>query len=623
MPVPSQVRESRELRHRVLAVLVVAGFAGVAVGLARLQIVGHDEYLRYSKENHVRLEVLRAPRGTIFDRNGDVLADSSPSFSVVFRPIPAESLRQAEHLVTPAWIARVANVVGLDTAEVRRRVNEADGRGQNAVLRRNAPFAIRAAVEESRDELPSVDVEVAPLRRYAYGTLAAHLLGYAGEINEGEVDSLASAGYRPGDLIGRSGIERSYEYVLRGEDGAEYVVVNAAGQRVATLESYQPTPPVAGHDLVLTVDLKTQRALEDAMADVPRGAAVAIDPRDGGILAMVSRPAFDPNEFSIGISHERWHELTEGGADPLLNRATQGVYPPGSTFKVVSVLSALRNDLAGAETRFAPCVGHFVFGGRALACWKHQGHGSLNLIAALQNSCDVYFYQLGLHLGLGPLEETARGLGLGERTGIDLPQERKGLVPNAAWYDRRWGSGHWRKGLLLNLSIGQGELLVTPLQLALMMAETATDGQALRPHIVQRVRGIPDFRANRPSSPRLTASRRDWETLHTALELAVESGTGTAARVPGVRVAGKTGTAQNPHGKDHALFACYAPADDPTIAIAIVVENSGHGGSIAAPRAGRVLNILFVPDSLRAGAVHRPAPPETTRVDTTGAGDED
>jgi penicillin-binding protein 2 len=622
MQLSPQVRRAREQRHLVLAGLVLVGFGMVALGLVWLQIAKNDYYVNLSKVNHVRLEVLRAPRGAIYDRNGRLLADSAPSFSVVFRPIPAESLKQADRMLNRAWIARVAGLVELDTAEVRRRVNEADARGQVAVLRHNAPFPMRAAVEESRDELPSIDVTMEPLRRYAFGTLAAHLLGYAGEVNDREVDSLATAGYRPGDLIGRTGIERSYEDVLRGKDGRENVVVNAAGQRVSTLQGDKPDPPTAGHSLVLTLDLPTQLALEDVMSDVDRGAAVAIDPRDGGILAMVSRPAFDPNEFSVGISHARWQELMGAGADPLLNRATQGVYPPGSTFKVVSMLAALRTGVANPETHMAStCVGHYVFGGRSFACWKHEGHGSLDLVSALQHSCDVYFYQLGLRLGLAPLDETARGFGFGDRTGIDLPQERKGLIPNAAWYDRRWGAGRWRKGLLLNLAIGQGELLVTPLQLALMMAEAASDGRPLRPHIVREVRGVPDFRADRPARPRLTASPADWDALHTALELVVDSGTGTAARVRGVRVAGKTGTAQNPHGRDHALFACYAPADAPRIAIAIVIENSGHGGSIAAPRAGRVLNTLLLPDSLRAGG--RAAPIDTTKVDTTGAADAD
>ena len=465
------------------------------------------------------------------------------------------------------------------------------------------PFAVRAAIEELRGELPGLEVHIEPLRRYAHGTVAAHLLGYAGEINEKELEKRTVDGYRSGDLIGRSGVEHGYEDLLRGQDGAEFVVVNAMGKRVTTLSEGPPRLPVAGHDLTLTIDLKVQNAMEEAMAGVERGAAVAIDPRDGSILGLVSRPAFDPNEFSVGLSARRWKELSEGGQNPLLNRAIQGTYPPGSTFKIVSMLSALRNHVATPTTRFAPCVGRYSFGGRSFGCWKRTGHGSLDFIGALEHSCDVYFYQVGPKLGLGPLEASAREFGLGGRTGIDLPQEKKGLIPGQAWYDERWGAGNWRKGVMLNLAIGQGELLTTPLQLALMAAETGMSGKALRPHVVRQIKGVPEFAPGRPERERITASPEEWRAVREALERVVVSGTGTAARVPGVRVAGKTGTAQNPHGDDHALFVCYAPVDDPRIALAFVIENSGHGGSVAAPKAGRVLARVLLADSVYA-ALH-------------------
>lgn len=612
----SQARRFREDRARVLILAVLAGFGLVALGLVRLQVAEHQKYLELSNENHVRLEVLRAPRGAIYDRNGHLLVDSAPSFSVVFRPFPVESVSLSRRVLNAAWMERVADLVGSDTTEVRRQVKVAGARGQVAVLRRNAPFEVRAAVEETREEVPGIEVLVEPLRHYAHGTLAAHLLGYAGEINDTEIDSLTTQGYRTGDLIGRTGVERSYEEVLRGEDGAEFVVVNAGGQRVSTLSEGPPRLPVPGHDIVLTLDLTVQQALEEAMEGVERGAAVAIDPRDGGILAMVSRPAFDPNEFSMGISFERWREMMGSGANPLLDRAIQGVYPPGSTFKPVSMLAALNAGIVRPETRLAPCYGHYAFGGRTFMCWKHEGHGSLDFIEALQNSCDIYFYQIGPRLGLDRLESMARSLGLGERTGIDLPQEKKGLVPSRAWYDRRWGAGKMRPGLMLNLIIGQGELLTTPLQLAQMIAQVARDGQPVQPHVVKEVRGIGAYASTRPPRPRTQAGPEVWQAVRTALERVVESGTATAAKVPGVAVAGKTGTAQNPHGRDHALFVCYAPADHPTIAMAIVVENGGHGGSTCAPMAAHVLRAMFLPDSLRPKVMPPPAVrPETPDAD--------
>ena len=597
------LRERRHQRYRLFVALTLTGFGLTVLGLLRLQVVDGQKYAGLAKENRVRPEVLRAPRGTIYDRHGELLADSAPSFGIVFRPFPTESTQRVLETMSPAWLVRVGAMVELDSAEVRRRVNFANLTGQSALLKRDAPFAMLAGVEETRSELPGIEVQVEPLRHYPYGTLAAHLLGYAGEISGPELDTLAAAGYRPGDLIGRTGVERSYEDILRGQDGVEYVVVNARGRRVSTLKESGARAPVPGQDLVLTLDLKVQRALEEAMADVPRGAAVVLDPRDGGILGLVSRPAFDPNEFSHGLSRTRWKELSEGGANPLLDRAIQGVYPPGSTFKIVTMTAALAHGVARADTRLAPCSGGMNFGGRWFACWDHRGHGSLDLVEALQHSCDVYFYQLGLKLGLSGLEETAKAMGLGARTGVDLPQEARGLIPSTAYYDRRWGRGRWRSGLLLNLAIGQGELLLTPLQLALVVAEAASDGRPLRPHVVERIGGARAFRPARPTQPGLPSEPAVWDPVHQAMELVVAAGTGGAARVPGVRVAGKTGTAQNPHGQDHALFVCYAPVDSPRVAVAIVVENAGHGGSIAAPRAGTMLKRLFLPDSLQRPVV--------------------
>jgi penicillin-binding protein 2 len=577
--------------------MVVLGFALVVVGLIHLQVGQHQTYLELSKENRVRLEVLRAPRGAIYDRHGALLADSAPSFTIVFRPFPAESLSRKGLSEDPRWIATVSTILEMDEKQVARLIHEANASGQSASLRRNAPFAVRAAVEEERDELPGIEVQVEPLRRYPHGIMAAHLLGYAGEINDVEVDSLTERGYRAGDLIGRSGIERTCEDLLRGEDGAQFVVVNAAGKRVAMLTEGPPKQPTPGHSIVLTLDLDVQRALEESMAKVERGAAVALDPRDGGILGLVSRPAFDPNEFSVGLTGARWRELSSGGSNPLLDRAIQGVYPPGSTFKIVSMLAALQSGIADADTRLAPCGGHYVYGGRSFGCWKKTGHGSLDFIEAIQNSCDVYFYQIGLKLGLDRLEQTARGFGLGDRTGVDLPQEKRGLIPSGKWYDQHWGVGRWRKGLLLNLAIGQGELLVTPIQLAMLLGEVAMNGRPLRPHILADVRGVSNFHPPRPDRPAVIATDEAWDTLHQGLEKVVEAGTGTAARVKNVRIAGKTGTAQNPHGKDHALFACYAPVENPSVVLAFVIENSGHGGSIAAPMAGQVLARLFLPDT--------------------------
>ncbi len=615
---PGPPRRIRDERFALLAGVVLVAFATVLLGLLRLQVVQHDELSRLAEQNRIRLDVMRAPRGAIRDRFGRLMADNQPSFDVVFRPMPAESLTRVRTAVHSDWLQRVSALVQDDTLAIRRKVEEANRTGQTATLRRNVPYAVMTAVEELRPELPGVDVVVAPIRRYPEGTLGAQLLGYAGEINDRELEQRQDTGYRMGDLIGKTGVERRYEDVLRGQDGAEFVVVNAMGKRVSTLREGPPRLPVPGHDITLTIDLDVQRALEEGMADVARGAAVALDPRDGSVLAMVSRPAFDPNEFSRGISFARWQELTAGGGNPLLNRAIQSAYPPGSTFKVVMMVAGLRYGIVRPDSHEpVSCTGGYTFGGRRFACWDKHGHGSIDLVTALQFSCDVYFYQLGLHVGLDKMQATANALGLGERTGIDLPAETRGLVPSSGYYDRHFKTGHWPRGVLLNLGIGQGELLTSPLQLALMTSIVANDGRAVRPHVVKSIAGVPEYHVDKPLEPGLVAPADLWDAVHLAMRRVVEAGTAHSAIIPGLPVAGKTGTAQNPHGQDHAVFVCYAPADHPTIAMAIVAENSGHGGTICAPIAAKVFRRVLLGDSL---ATARPAHArrDSTAADTTG-----
>ena len=613
---PGPPRRIRDERFGLLAIFVLAGFALVVLGLLQLQVVEHDALSRLSQQNRIRLDVLRAPRGTIRDRSGRLLADNQPAFNIIFRPMPAESVSRARALISSDWLARVAALLVTDTLDVKKRVQDANRTGQSAMLRRNAPYAVMAAVEETRSDLPGIDVQVAPIRRYPEGSLAAQLLGYAGEVNDRELTDRAEQGYHAGDLIGKTGVERRYEELLRGVDGAEFVVVNAMGKRVSTLSEGPPRPPTPGRDITLTIDLDIQRAMEEAMTNVQHGAAVVLDPRDGSVLGMVSKPNFDPNEFSQGISFARWKELLAGAGDPLLNRAIQSAYPPGSTFKIVTTLAGLHYGVVRAQTHEpTTCLGAFYFGGRRFGCWKRDGHGSLDLIDALAKSCDVYFYQLGLSLGLDRMQAIGQALGLGERTGIDLPAERRGLIPNQAFYDKTFGVGRSPRGVLLNIGIGQGELLCTPLQLATMTSVAANGGHAIRPHVVMSVVGDREFKIEKPTSAGLVTDGANWAALREGMEKVVTDGTAAAVRIPGLPVGGKTGTAQNPHGNDHALFVCYAPADNPTFAMAIVAENAGHGGVVSAPIAALVLRRTFLRDSTATAPIVR------TIVDTTEVGD--
>ena len=592
----SERPEPRSVRFQRVLILLIAGMVMLVAGAARLQLLQHDKYKDLAERNWLRLEIRRAPRGRIFDTSGVLLADNAPAFSVVFQPSPVGSSRPDS--MAGDHRALLGSILGLPDSVIKSVIKESSRTGIPQPFRRDVPENVLAAMDEHLSELPGVDILPEPRRAYPESTRAAHVMGYAGEISQTELDSLEDGGYRSGDLIGRAGLEASYERELRGEDGRKILVVNAAGRRVRLFEEEKPILPVPGHDLVLTLDVKLQRALELAMLNVKLGSAVAIDPRSGGVLALVSRPSFDPNEFARGLSRARWNELVNDPSHPLLDRAIQAAYPPGSTFKVVTSLAGLAEGAFSPDTHFpASCFGGYTYGGRFYKCWDHKGHGSLSLIEALAHSCDVYYYQAGLRIGLKNLTEWARRLHLGERSGIDLPQERSGLVPTLEWFDKvgRKPTG----GAVLNIAIGQGELLLTPVQLAMLAATVASRGHVPHPHLVKEIRdpqtGV--VRHVEPTDKRAVDVRsQDWDVVMAAMEKVVAAGTAARARVPGVRVAGKTGTAQNPHGNDHALFIAFAPVDAPRIALAIVVENGGHGSDAAAPVAGYALQQYLAPD---------------------------
>jgi penicillin-binding protein 2 len=582
------------VRFRRAAVAVVAGVGLLLVGVGRLQLVEHERLGDLAERNWIRLDILRAPRGRIFDRTGRLLADNRPAYHLVFVPPPLGSPLPD---TLPAEVTRrLSRRFGVPDSVQRAATREAVAHGLPVPLAEDLPLEAVAVFEEERALYPGVEVRLEPRRAYPEGTLASHLLGYAGEITSSELAHPERVSYRPGDLIGRAGLERSYETTLRGRDGSEAVVVNASGRRVRAFDREKPDYPVPGRDLLLTLDLPTQRALEEAMARVDAGAAVAIDPRDGGVLALVSRPSFDPNEFAAGLSAERWAEIASDRSYPLLNRAVQSAYPPGSTFKVVVSLAALTDQAVALDELVSTCTGGLQHGRRYFRCWLASGHGSLSLVPALAHSCDVYFYLTGLRMGLESLGGWARRAGFGGLTGIDLPSERSGLFPTPAWFDERYGAGRWNNSVVLNLSIGQGEVLATPIQLARLAAVVGTHGLLPEPHVVRAVR---DPATGQESSParhrgeRLRLPEASWAAVERAMEEVVRAGTGGRARIEGVRVAGKTGTSQNPHGEDHALFIAVAPVGEPRIAIAVVAENSGHGGSVAAPIAARALSTFF------------------------------
>ena len=567
-----------------VAVLVLFGILGVR--LFDLQVVRSETYRRLSEENRIRVVPVDAPRGHILDRHGEVLVCNRPSYVVSIVPF---KLRQMDQT-----IRALGEIVDVDPDAIIERVSKSRYRRYEPVkIKRDIDFKTLAIIQEHKLDLPGVIYQVEPRREYLQGPLAAHLLGAVGEISSQELAARVGYGYRQGSLVGKWGLEKQYEPFLRGVDGVQYVEVTALGREIGPLPDRHPVEAKSGSDLILTIDLALQRTAEEVLSDTIAGAVVALDPSSGEVLAMASRPAFDPNLFATVVPESLWRCLNEDPGRPLLNRAVQGTYPPGSILKVITAAAGLEEGIISQHTRFAPCTGAFKYGERWFGCWQPHGHGSLDMVGAMAQSCDVYFYQLGLKLGLERWSKFAAACGLGYPLGLDLPNEAEGLIPSEEFYNRRYGRGKWSTGVLLNLSIGQGEILVTPLQMACLMATLANGGTIYRPHLVKEIRSAAGKEA--PQNPevlgRLPLSASNLKSILKSLRAVVRHphGTGSLAAVDGAAVAGKTGTAQNPHGEDHAWFGGFAPADSPRIAIVVLVEQGGHGGSTAAPLAGKIM----------------------------------
>lgn len=602
-------KEARAGRARELSVLAILVLLILLAKLVSLQLVRGAEMRKDSQENRTRVDVLRGERGRILDRNGEILADNYPSHRLTFDSRDLQFRDRPDRV--QATLGEIGGALDRDPGELSRLVVRARKRSPRpAVLSRTLTFAQVSELEERLDRLAGLQVEVVSVRRYPGGELACHLLGHLGEVSESELTP--DGVYKAGDQVGRMGIERQYEPILRGGHGEAYVQVDALGRRTDYFPELSSQPAEPGHDIRLTIDAHLQAAAEAALEAIPlppgaggeegghpAGAIVAIDPRNGEVLALASRPAFDPNRFVGGLTPEEWDALA-APSRPLLNRATQSTYPPGSTFKAVIALAGLEAGVVRQGQKFLPCTGSYWCGDRAFRCWKRGGHGRLDLLEALTQSCDIFFYQIGQALQIEGIGRYGERFRVGEATGIDLPEERAGLVPTPEWYRERYGPGGIGAGAALNLAIGQGEVLLSPIELARFYATIGNGGRLVRPHLLLEVLGpdgeiLRDTRQENWEVGRLPVKDENLALVQEGLERVVmhERGTGKRARVGEIRIAGKTGTAENPHGQDHALFACYAPAEDPRIAIAVIAEQSGHGGVAAAPAAQRVLEAFF------------------------------
>jgi penicillin-binding protein 2 len=584
--------------YKYLVVFVCLAFFLIFVRLWSLQVIKGSELRRLSENNCIRLRENPADRGMLLDRKGRILAHNRPSFEVYLIP---EDLK-----ANPEVVIEVGNLLKIPPEEIQERMNAQKRRAPFKPVRIKSDINWNelANLESNRVHLPGLLVDVRPRRAYDYGDLASHLIGYLGEVDENELKQAKETPYRMGALIGKYGVEYRWENDLRGTDGGRQIEVDALGREIKPLGIVEPFP---GSNLFLTIDLDLQETAEEAYQD-KNGALVAMDPKTGRILAMVSKPSFEPDIFARNILPDEWKALVENPHHPLQNKGIQGQYPAGSTFKIVTAIAGLESGMITPDTQFI-CKGAFPYGNRDFRCWKEGGHGAISLHRAIVESCDIYFYQVGLKVGVDLIAHYANEFNLGRVTGISLPHEKPGTVPSSSWKKKRFGVP-WYSGETLSFSVGQGYLNATPLQLLMLISGVATGGKQYLPQVVERVENI--YGKKLKEYPpvelrRANVSEKTLQIVQEALRGAVNDphGTGWTCALKEVKVAGKTGTAQvvrlpdnfkkgdmnrmPQKFRDHAWFVAYAPFEDPKIAIAVLVEHGGFGASAAAPIAKKVI----------------------------------
>lgn len=565
-----------------------------------LQIVNYEELQERSIRNRTRVLSLEAPRGPIYDRNGVLLVDNRPSFQITAMRQDVED--------RSLLFERLTDILNVDSDELEERWKKGKGFPiyRPVTLASDVSRETMEKIQEHGVDLPGVLTEVRPIRDYLDQGSTAHLVGYLGEITEKELADKDFGQYRAGDFIGKTALERSYETYLHGTKGKRLVEVDVKGKLMRQLQMEAPIP---GSKVYLTIDSQLQQATDEALGD-QSGAAVALDVNTGEVLAIASRPTFNPDLFAKGIASKEWQELVQNKRYPLQNKAISGQYPPGSTFKMIVALAALREGIIGTK-RTVDCKGDFFIGDARYRCWKKAGHGPTDLKKALRESCDVWFYQIGLELGIDKLSQAAKEFGLGSVVGYPLPGERSGVIPSQEWKRERYNKP-WYAGETVIASIGQGFVLATPLQLAVMTAALANQGTVLKPQAIKR---IEDWEGNILMQPetevvrKIEYSKKDWDAIRDGMIAVVNSprGSGRGALLENVLVAGKTGTSQVVRRKSdeeeeeskngeipyrfrpHALFVAFAPAKKPEIAVAVVIEHGQSGGRAAGPVAKAII----------------------------------
>ncbi|MBI2149538.1 MAG: penicillin-binding protein 2 [Acidobacteria bacterium] len=580
-------------RSSFIGYAVVVALIILAAGFWNAQVVQSTYYAQRAEQNRIREIPLVAPRGRIYDRYHRIMADNRPSYNIILiREDSPHTNEQTAAILSPGIDIPVQDL--LDRIDRKRR----EPKFQPIVLKEDVSVADIAFVKAHRYELPEIRVEIQPRRRYIENEIAAHAMGYVGEVTETQLALPEFANSRSGDQVGQTGLEREYNYVLTGKDGFKRVIVNSFGREMGQLEE---EPYVAGNDLFTTIDLDLQRAAEETIGD-RAGAVVAMDPRTGEILAMVSKPSFDPNLFATRISSAEWSSLNSDPRKPLHNRVIQSRFSPGSVFKVFMAAAGLEAETLN-PLRSIYCPGHATFYGHTFACDKKEGHGALALHHAIVNSCNVFFYNVGKELGIERISQYATMMGLGRKTGIDLPNEDSGIIPSTEWKQRVYKTA-WYAGETISVAIGQGYVSLTPIQVAWAMGGLASGGRLRQPHFVN-----PSELKKIGLSPNVILEE-DYPIHQSTVDIVTramwgvvnEGGTGVRAKVEGFDVAGKTGTAQvvskaaNLTGeeyKDNAWFVGFAPYRNPEIVVAAFVENGGWGGVVAAPVVHAVMETYY------------------------------
>jgi len=587
-------------KQRLAGVMLVAvaAFAILGFRLFHLQVLHGDELRELSERNSIRLQSIDPPRGLIFDRNGRLLVDNRPAFDVSIIPKDAKPLEET--------IRKLSRLLGVpaDGLMTKIKTRRRQSAYQPIPLKQDIGRNVLAAIEARRYDLPGVFIDVKPRRQYIYRQSAAHLIGYLGEINADELSCGLYDDCRAGDYIGKFGIEKAYESSLRGGRGRRQVEVSAKGQVVRVMKTVGAKP---GQNIFLTIDQQLQLKAEELLA-AQAGAAIAMDPTTGQLLAMASSPSFDQNAFVSGMTHDQWNVLISNPQRPMSNKAVQGEYPPASTYKIVTAIAGLEEELIDETTTFF-CPGFLKFGNRVYRCWKKGGHGHMDVVRAIAESCDVFFYQVGQKLGVDRIAWYARAYGLGSSTGSKMDHEAKGLIPTAEWKLKRTGIP-WQAGETLSVAIGQGYNLMTPIQMLTLVAAVANQGAQYQPFVLERVETAQEevIKTSQPKEvSRLPVSPDTLELVRRGLWEVVNTPGGTAygSRLKDVDMSGKTGTAQivgrkddepdaedeeiEEQFKDHAWFVAYAPSEAPRIAVAVIVEHGEHGSSTAAPIAREMI----------------------------------